>query len=91
MIAAFDAQGVSPNIAVEVTAVDIAFELVAARMGLGIVTAARADRTPPGVVLRDLLDLDLPLPISMLWPKGSMSPLIARFIQLVEKRLAEET
>lgn len=90
MIAAFDAQGISPHIAVEVTAVDIAFELVAARIGLGIVTAARADRTPPGVVLRELPDLDLPLPISMLWPKGSTSPLIARFIQLVEKRLAEE-
>lgn len=89
MIAAFDAQGVSPNIAVEVTAVDIAYELVAARIGLGVVTAARADRTPPGVVLRDLPDLDLPLPISMLWPKGSASPLIARFVKLVESRVAE--
>ena len=44
---------------------------------------------PPGVVLRDLPDLDLPLPISMLWPKGSASPLIARFVELVESRLAE--
>lgn len=89
MIAAFDAQGVSPIIAVEVSAVDIAFELVAARIGLGVVTAARVDRTPPGVVLRDLPDLDLPLPISMLWPRDNDSPLIARFVKLVESRLAE--
>jgi DNA-binding transcriptional LysR family regulator len=91
MIAAFDARGVSPNIVVEVSAVDIAYELVAARIGLGIITAARADRTPPGVVLRELPDLDLPLPISMLWPKGSGSPLVAKFIALVQQRLDEES
>jgi len=91
MIAAFDARGVSPNIAVEVAAVDIAYELAAAGIGLGIITAARADRTPADIVLRELVDLDLPLPISMLWPKGSGSPLIARFIELVQQRLAEES
>lgn len=90
MIAAFDARGVSPNIAVEVAAVDIAYELAAAGIGLGIITAARADRTPADIVLRELVDLDLPLPISMLWPKDSASPLIARFIELVRRRLAEE-
>ncbi|MGV3479377.1 MAG: LysR family transcriptional regulator [Sphingobium sp.] len=90
MIAAFDARGVSPNIAVEVAAVDIAYELAAAGIGLGIITAARADRTPADIVLRELVDLDLPLPISMLWPKDSASPLIARFIELVRQRLAEE-
>jgi DNA-binding transcriptional LysR family regulator len=89
MISAFDAQGVSPIIAVEVAAVDIGYELTAAGIGLGIVTAARADRTPPGVVLRDLTDLDLPLPLSMLWPKNGNSPLIKRFVDLVQQRLAE--
>jgi DNA-binding transcriptional LysR family regulator len=90
MIATFDAQGISPNIAVEVTAVDIAYELAAARIGLGVVTAARADRTPPGIVLRDLVDLDLPLPLSMLWPAGSLSALIANFVALVRERLEEQ-
>jgi DNA-binding transcriptional LysR family regulator len=89
MIAAFDAQGVSPNIAVEVSAVDIGYELTAAGIGLGIVTAARTDRTPPGVVLRDLSNLDMPLPLSMLWRKKSNSPLLRKFIDLVERRLAE--
>ncbi|MEP9360439.1 LysR family transcriptional regulator [Sphingomonas sp. KR3-1] len=89
MIAAFDARGVSPNIAVEVSAVDIGYELTASGIGLGIVTAARADRTPPGVVLRDLADLDLPLPLSMLWPKGSGSPLVRQFVELVRQRVAE--
>ncbi|WP_077228456.1 LysR family transcriptional regulator [Sphingomonas hengshuiensis] len=89
MIAAFDAQGISPNIAVEVSAVDIGYELTAAGIGLGIVTAARADRTPPGVVLRDLADLDLPLPLSMLWSKNGTSPLVRRFVELVQQRLDE--
>ncbi|SFS10681.1 LysR family transcriptional regulator [Sphingomonas jatrophae] len=90
MMGAFDARGVSPNIAVEVAAVDIAYELVGARIGLGVVTAARSDRTPPGVVLRELSDLDIVLPISMLWPKGSNSPLIARFTELVRHLLNDE-
>lgn len=90
MIAAFDAQGISPNIAVEVTAVDIAYELASARIGLGVVTAARADRTPPGIVLRDLVDLDLPLPLSMLWPANNISALVTNFVALVRERLAEQ-
>lgn len=89
MIAAFDARGISPTIAVEVSAVDIAYELVSARMGLGIVTAARESRIPSGIVLRDLPDLDLPLPISMLWPRGRKSPLMERFIELVVTRLED--
>lgn len=90
MIAAFDARGVSPNIVVEVSAVDIAYELASARIGLGIITAARADRTPPGIVLRPITDLDLPLPISMLWAKGNGSRVIERFIDLVRRSLADE-
>lgn len=89
MIAAFDAQGVSPNIAVEVMAVDIAYELAAARIGLGVVTAARPDRTPPGIVLRDIVDLDLPLPLSMLWLSANGSALVGNFVDLVRARLAE--
>jgi len=89
MIAAFDARGLSPNIAVEVTAVDIAYELAAARIGLGVVTAARADRTPPGIVLRDLVDLDLPLPLSMIWSANTSSALVGNFVDLVRERLHE--
>ncbi len=89
MISAFDAKGVSPNIAVEVTAVDIAYELVSAGIGLGIVTAARPDKTPDDIVLRDFTDLDLPLPLYMLWPSGSASRLINNFIDLVRQRLRE--
>ncbi|MES1986040.1 MAG: LysR family transcriptional regulator [Pseudomonadota bacterium] len=87
LIAAFDAQGVSPDIAVEVMAVDIAYELAAAGIGLGIITAADPRRTPPGIVLRDLVDLDLPLLISMLWPKQRSSPLIDHFVSLVTDRI----
>lgn len=89
LIAAFDAQGVSPIIAVEVMAVDIAYELAAAGIGLGIITAADPSRTPPGIVLREIADLDLPLPLSMLWPRDTSSPLIRQFVELVTQKIEE--
>jgi DNA-binding transcriptional LysR family regulator len=90
MIAAFDARGVSPNIAVEVTAVDIAYELAMSGIGIGVITAARADRVPPGVVLRELRDFDLPLPLCMIWRRGDGNPLVARMAEMVRKHLPAE-
>jgi DNA-binding transcriptional LysR family regulator len=88
MMATFDGHGVSPQIAVEVNAVDIAYGLVAAGLGLAIVTAARADRAPADIVLRDITDIDLPLPISMIWRHGNDAPLIANFVQMVREMAA---
>jgi DNA-binding transcriptional LysR family regulator len=88
MMGLFDTRGISPRIAVEVTAVDIAYGLVAAGMGLAIVTAARPDRAPVDVVLKDLTDFDLPLPLSMIWASDSPSTLIRNFVRTVEEEMA---
>jgi DNA-binding transcriptional LysR family regulator len=85
MMATFDAHGISPQIAVEVNAVDIAYGLVAAGLGLAIVTAARADRTPPDIVLADIEDFELPLPISMIWRRGNDAPLLGNFVKMVRE------
>lgn len=89
MMGQFDARGIAPRIAVEVTAVDIAYGLVAAGMGLAIVTAARPDRAPVDVALKELADFDLPLPISMIWSRDSRSSAVEHFVAMVEKMQAE--
>jgi DNA-binding transcriptional LysR family regulator len=88
MMGMFDTRGISPRIAVEVTAVDIAYGLVAAGMGLAIVTAARPDRAPIDIVLKDLTDFDIPLPLSMIWSSDSQSTLIRNFVRTVEEEMA---
>lgn len=85
MMGAFDARGIAPRIAVEVNAVDIAFGLVAAGMGLGIVTAARPETAPADIVLRDITGFDLPLPISMIWERDGTKPLVRRFVDVVRE------
>jgi DNA-binding transcriptional LysR family regulator len=89
MMGAFDARGISPRISVEVAAVDIAYGLVSAGLGLAIVTAARPETAPPDIVLKELIDFDLPLPLSMIWPKDRSAPLIDRFVALVREVAAE--
>jgi DNA-binding transcriptional LysR family regulator len=88
MMGQFDARGISPQISVEVTAVDIAYGLVAAGMGLAIVTAARPDRAPIDIAIKELTDFDLPLPISMIWSREGEAPLIAKFVATVEEMMA---
>jgi DNA-binding transcriptional LysR family regulator len=89
MMGAFDARGISPIIAVEIAAVDIAYGLVSAGLGLAIVTAARPETAPPGIVLKNLADFDLPLPLSMIWPKDRELPLVDRFVAIVTAVAAE--
>lgn len=89
MVSAFDVNNVSPIISIEVSAVDIAYGLVASGMGLAIVTAAKPDRAPIDVELRDLADLDLPLQLTMISRKGNDSPLIANFARIVEEVLGD--
>jgi DNA-binding transcriptional LysR family regulator len=88
MMGQFDARGISPQISVEVTAVDIAYGLVAAGMGLAIVTAARPDRAPIDIAIKELTDFDLPLPISMIWAREGEVPLIDRFVATVAEIMA---
>lgn len=89
MMAMFDAGGVSPHIAVEVSAVDIAYGLVASDMGLAIVTAANPENAPAGLVLRDIVDFDIPLTLAMIWPKSEVTaPLLKNFLESVDQELA---
>jgi DNA-binding transcriptional LysR family regulator len=87
IVSAFDVNNVSPIISVEVNAVDIAYGLVAARMGLAIVTAVALASAPDDVTFRELTDLDLPLQLTMISRKSSEDALLANFAAIVEDEL----
>ena len=84
MISAFDVNNVSPIISVEVSAVDIAYGLVEAGMGLAIVTAAKEPERDSGILLREITDLELPLQLSMIARKDADMPLLTNFVSIVE-------
>jgi hypothetical protein len=53
---------------------------VSCRLGVTFVIQATRWRCPPGVVLLPVEDLNLPLPMSLIWRKGNVSPLLAKFV-----------
>jgi len=54
--------------------------LVACRLGVAFVTDATRWRCPKEVVLRPIVDLQLPIAFSLVWRKDNASPLLARFV-----------
>jgi DNA-binding transcriptional LysR family regulator len=54
--------------------------LVACRLGVAFVTNATRWRCPREVVLRPIVDLQLPIAFSLVWRKDNASPLLARFV-----------
>lgn len=62
--------------------------LVSHGMGVGWVNGTARWRCPESVVILSISDLDMPLPLSLVWRKDNTSPLLASFIPDV-KNLAE--
>jgi DNA-binding transcriptional LysR family regulator len=54
--------------------------LVSQEMGVGWINGAARWRCPDGVVILPIIDLDMPLPLSLVWRKDNTSPLLARFV-----------
>jgi DNA-binding transcriptional LysR family regulator len=69
--------------------------LVACGLGVAFVTDATRWRCPRDVVLRRVVDLRLPITVSLIWRKDNASPLLARFPadvrQLIETRALTRT
>jgi hypothetical protein len=57
-------------------------------MGVGWVNGTARWRCPESVVIMSVVDLDLPLPLALAWRRGNTSPLLANFIDEVQ-RLAD--
>jgi DNA-binding transcriptional LysR family regulator len=70
----------TPRIAQEAEDQATLLALVACRLGVAFVTDATRWRCPKEVVLRPIVDLQLPIAFSLVWRKDNASPLLARFV-----------
>jgi len=57
---------------------------VACKLGVAFVSGATRRRRPKGVAMRSVVDLDLPIPFSLVWRKDNISPLLAAFVGAVQ-------
>jgi len=54
-------------------------------MGVGWVNGTARWRCPEGVVILSVVDLDMPLPLALVWRRDNTSPLLANFIAEVQR------
>jgi len=54
--------------------------LVSHGMGVGWVNGTARWRCPESVVIVSVVDLDMPLPLALVWKKDNSSPLVKRFV-----------
>ena len=70
----------APRIVQEALDQSTMLSLVSCRLGASFVTDATRWRCPNGVVLLPVVDLNLPLTLSLVWRKDNASSLLAKFI-----------
>ncbi len=80
----------NPRIVQEAVDQATMLSLVSCGLGVAFVTDATRWRCPKEVVLRRVVDLNLPITVSLLWRRDNGSPLLARFVADV-RELAEAT
>src|SRR6266852_3817710 len=78
----------SPRIVQEGLNESTILSLVSHGMGVGWVNGMARWRCPEGVVIMSVVDLDVPLPLALVWRRDNTSPLLANFIGEVP-RLAD--
>ena len=78
----------SPRIVQEGLNESTILSLVSHGMGVGWVNGTARWRCPEGVVIMSVVDLDMPLPLALVWRRDNTSPLLANFIGEVP-RLAD--
>jgi DNA-binding transcriptional LysR family regulator len=76
---AFAAQGLVPRIVQEANSA-VVVNLVAAGMGIGLISSAMRSRLPSGVVLKPISDLAIATPFGLVWRSDNHSPILRRFI-----------
>jgi DNA-binding transcriptional LysR family regulator len=78
----------SPRIVQEGLNESTILSLVSHGMGVGWVNGTARWRCPEGVVIMSVVDLDMPLPLALVWRRDNTSPLLANFVGEVP-RLAD--
>jgi DNA-binding transcriptional LysR family regulator len=75
----------TPRIVQEAADQATLLSLVTCRLGVAFVSDSTRWRCPEGVVLLKLIDLDLPLPFSLVWRKDNDSPVLGQFVADVQR------
>ena len=70
----------SPRIVQEADEHATILSLVSCRLGVALVSDSARWQCPTGVALRPVVDLKVPVPISLVWRKDNRSPLLKRFL-----------
>ena len=78
----------SPRIVQEGLNESTILSLVSHGMGVGWVNGTARWRCPEGVVIMSVVDLDMPLPLALVWRRDNTAPLLANFVSDVQ-RLAD--
>lgn len=77
------AQGVRPDPVMEAGSSEATLNLVAAGLGVAFVNASQAGRTPPHVVLREISDFDLEIPVAAFWREDAANPLLFSWLDIL--------
>jgi DNA-binding transcriptional LysR family regulator len=78
----------TPRIVQEAVNEPTILSLVSCRLGVAFVNDATRWRSPGGVIMLPVTDLNFPLPFALVWRKDNVSPLLAKFV--AEMRLLPE-
>src|SRR6266542_538212 len=70
----------SPHIVQEAVNEATILSLVSCRLGVAFVSSATRWRCPASVVVLPVMDLNLPLPLALIWRKDNVSQLLATFV-----------
>jgi len=70
----------SPHIVQEAVNEATILSLVSCRLGVAFVSSATRWRCPESVVVLPVPDLNLPLPLALIWRKDNVSPLLGKFV-----------
>jgi len=76
----------SPRIVQEADDHATILSLVSCRLGVALVSDSARWQCPTGVALLPVVDLKVPVPISLIWRKDNRSPLLQRFLNILEHR-----
>ena len=75
----------SPHIVQEAVNEATILSLVSCRLGVAFVSSSSLWRCPESVVVLPVTDLNLPLPLALIWRKDNVSPLLAKFVAEVRQ------
>jgi DNA-binding transcriptional LysR family regulator len=84
LIAKWNAMGLTPKIAIEVQSGEAALDVVATGLAAGFVMSHLITRVPPSVVVREISDTTIEIPLFLVWRSNYKSPILNHFTSELE-------